>query len=81
LKSELERLGKDERFNFHYTLDKPPSGWKGFQGYVSKEMLQKVFPAPNNNLLMTFCGNKHMRKLVFNLFEEVGYNEDLTARF
>lgn len=43
--------------------------------------MQKVFPAPSQNILMTFCGNKPMKKLVFELFEELKYNEDLTARF
>ena len=75
-------MAKDKRFNIHYTIDKPKTAdWKGFTGYVNQEMMQKVFPTPSQNILMTFCGNKPMRKLVFGLFEELKYNEDLTARF
>jgi len=75
-------MEQDQRFNIKYTVDKPlTNSWNGFVGYVTKEMIQKVFPSPSNDILMTFCGNKAMRKLVFDLFEDIGYNPKLTGRF
>ena len=82
LKEELDRMGEDSRFKVHYTVDKASSkDWNGFEGYVTKDMMKKVFPEPSDKILMTFCGNKHMKKLVFDIFEELGYKEDLTTRF
>jgi len=82
LKEELDRMAEDSRFKVYYTVDKASSkDWTGFEGYVTKEMMKKVFPDPSDKILMTFCGNKYMKKLVFDLFEQLGYNEDLTARY
>ncbi len=82
LKEELDRFGEDGRFKIHYTIDKVTSkDWQGFEGYVTKDMVKKVFPEASDKILMTFCGNKHMKKLVYDIYEELKYKEDLIARF
>ncbi len=82
LRAELERLSEDKRFRFHYTVDRAiTKHWAGFEGLVTKEMIRKVFPHPSEKLLMTYCGSKAMRKHVMPILDELGYNEDLIAKF
>ena len=43
LKDEFDALKKahPDTFNVIYTLDKPSESWKGYKGYVNKEMIQQ----------------------------------------
>ena len=43
------------KINLHYTLDKPNDNWKGFKGFVNKEMLSK-FPKASDDHLIMMCG-------------------------
>lgn len=47
LREKWDKLAKahPERLEVVYFLDKPPSNWNGETGYVSKEKIQKYFPA------------------------------------
>eukprot|EP00158_Paraphelidium_tribonemae_P001800 Partr_v1_DN24824_c0_g1_i3_m29672 putative May mediate the reduction of outer membrane cytochrome b5 (By similarity) len=72
LKQEFDQLAKDhpERFHVHYTLDKPqsPKEWKGFQGYITADMLKAAgMPTPSDNAIMFVCGNDHMMKALSGL--------------
>jgi len=42
VREELETLARDypDRFKLHYTLDRPPAGWKGSTGFIDKEMIE-----------------------------------------
>jgi len=42
----------------HYSVDKPPSNWKGFSGFVTKETLQKILPGSEkgDSILIYVCG-------------------------
>jgi cytochrome-b5 reductase len=42
VREELEALARDypDRFKLHYTLDRPPAGWKGSTGFIDKEMIE-----------------------------------------
>lgn len=58
LKAELDALAKQhpDRFQVQYTLDKPPSGWKGETGFVSKNMVEKYMPGKDENAIIFVCG-------------------------
>jgi len=72
-------MQKDPRFKIHFTVDKAKPGWEGFTGYVTKEMIQKVFPEPSEDIFMGFCGPNKMKRIVTNALEDLGYDENQIA--
>ncbi|KAJ1460937.1 hypothetical protein M885DRAFT_433240 [Pelagophyceae sp. CCMP2097] len=58
VRDELEALAKKHpaRFTLHYTLDRPPAGWKHSTGFITPEMIQKQLPAPGPGTLVLMCG-------------------------
>ena len=66
LRNELELLAKEypNRFKIHYTLDRPPAGWKYSTGFINKEMLEKCMPkaASDGSTQILMCGPPPMIK-------------------
>lgn len=58
LRKEWESLAQQhpDRLKVHYVLDKAPRGWKGETGYVTKDMIQKVFPKGEDKVKAFVCG-------------------------
>lgn len=58
LKEELDREAKahPDKFRVHYFLNEPPAGWKGGEGFVSKEAIQEKLPAPAGDIKILMCG-------------------------
>lgn len=59
VKAELDELAEsNERFKVYYVLDKPPEGWKGGEGFVTKDMISEHCPKPDkeNKILMCVYG-------------------------
>lgn len=59
LKEKFDALAKEhpKQFKAFYVLEKPPSGWSGESGRISKDLLQKAFPAPDGEKFKAFvCG-------------------------
>ncbi|KAJ2766514.1 hypothetical protein IWQ56_003696 [Coemansia nantahalensis] len=54
------------RFTVHYVVDKASSAdWKGDVGYVTRELVQKYFPAPSRDgVLIGVCGPPPMVNVV-----------------
>lgn len=80
VREELEALARDfpERFQLHYTLDRPPAVWKGSTGFVDKNMIQK-YVLKNGSIDSTqilMCGPPGMIKFAClpNL-QELGLDE------
>lgn len=80
VRPELETLAAQfpERFSLHYTLDRPPTGWKYSSGFINKEMLKKycLFNNSCKNTQVFMCGPPPMLKFacVPNLIE-LGFTE------
>lgn len=56
-RKELDDLAaKNKQFNVHYFLNNPPEGWKGGEGFVSKEAIEKNFPKPADDIKVLLCG-------------------------
>ena len=59
MRKELEDL-KARRphmiLDIHYVLDKPPPGWTGGKGYLTKEELAGKLPAPEEGNMVLVCG-------------------------
>ena len=57
LRAELDALQYlHSNFKVHYTLDKPPRGWKGSKGFVTSEMVKAHAPAPGDDVKVLVCG-------------------------
>mmetsp|Transcript_41854 Transcript_41854/g.47561 ORF Transcript_41854/g.47561 Transcript_41854/m.47561 type:complete len:304 (+) Transcript_41854:145-1056(+) len=81
VREELEDFATKypERFQLHYTLDRPPStNWKGGTGFITKDMLEKhLFVKDGKKKIQTFmCGPPPMIKYAClpNL-KELGFTE------
>jgi len=57
LRKELDDLAaKHDNFKVHYVLDKAPAGWKGSEGYVTRELVQRWLPKPAPDTMVMVCG-------------------------
>lgn len=98
LKKELEDLENTypQRFRAFYVLDKPPKGWAGGKGFVSKELLKTVLPEPKEKNIKVFvCGPPGMYKAISgvkkspkdqgeldgSILEQLGYSKDQVYKF
>ncbi|GBG27348.1 NADH-cytochrome b5 reductase-like protein [Hondaea fermentalgiana] len=95
LRDELEALQYlYPSFKVYYTLDKPPSKWKGGEGFVTEEMIREHLPTPNDDCKILVCGPKGLMDHVSGpkasktdqgevggLCEKLGYNKDQVYKF
>lgn len=95
LRKELDaRAAKHKNFKVHYVLEKPPKGWKGSVGYVSKDDIKKYMPAPSDDNLILVCGPPPMMKAISGskapdysqgelagLLKDMGYTEKQVFKF
>lgn len=44
------------QFKVKYIVDKPSETWTGLSGYVTKEMIQELMPAPSDDHFICVCG-------------------------
>lgn len=58
LRDVLEERKKQHprRFKFYLTLDRPPTGWKGFTGFITDSMLVDSVPPASPESLILMCG-------------------------
>ncbi|KAJ7597659.1 NADH-cytochrome b5 reductase [Mycena floridula] len=95
LRQEFDALKKKypSKFDVVYVLDKPPQGWTGPTGYISKELIQKHVSPPSDKLKVFICGpppqvaslagKKAGMKQgeLGGIFKELGYTEDQVRSF
>jgi len=74
MKEQLDEAAKDPRIKIHYTVDHAPQSWKGYRGFITKEMLTETMPKPETNPLLWACGPKPMKKSVKAHLKDLGYN-------
>lgn len=56
LRPELEEAAKDPRVKLHYTVDRPPEGWKYSSGFINADMLAEHMPKPSDDTQILMCG-------------------------
>jgi cytochrome-b5 reductase len=59
LKRELYELENTypQRFKAFWLLDRPPKGWQGGSGFITKQLLKTVLPEPKEeNIKLFVCG-------------------------
>jgi len=67
LKEQIDEIAaKHPQISVHYSVDKPASDWKGFSGFVNKEVLQKTMPDPKqgDTALVYVCGPPPFMKFI-----------------
>jgi len=64
MKQELDGFQSDPRIKIHYIVNTVPSGWTGFEGHITKEMIEKTMPAAGKDTFMWVCGPVSMDKAV-----------------
>lgn len=74
MKEELQEAAKDPRIKIHYIIDTAPPEWKGFTGYITKEILEKVLPKPNDSQFLWSSGPQPMEKIVKEYLLDLGYS-------
>lgn len=58
LRNELDALAYlyPEKLQVRYCLDQPPASWKGYSGFITKDMIEEYLPQPDENHLIMVCG-------------------------
>lgn len=76
LRQELESISS-KRFHLHYTLDRPPVGWKHSSGFIDTDMCREHLPPADESSMIFCCGPPPMIKFACEpSFKELGYRED-----
>jgi NAD(P)H-flavin reductase len=88
LRSELDELAASSngRFKIHYILNKPPPGWTGSTGFISKELIEdhlgRAIEFDDGKMLM--CGPPPMitamKSVVLSLSSVLGDSFDLSSK-
>ncbi len=74
LRETLEKLHEDhEKFQLHYVLLDPPGNWTGDVGYITKDMIDRYMPPPNDDSLVVVCGPPPFCKAMSIHLENLGY--------
>jgi len=87
VREELESLAKEfpDRFKLHYTLDRPPNGWKYSTGHINKDMVQNHVlkdGSSDANTQVLMCGPPPMLKFAcVPALEELGLGENQRFSF
>jgi nitrate reductase (NAD(P)H) len=79
LRGELDELAKRhlDQFQITHILSHPGDDWKGENGHVSKEILEKYAFGPEKGAVALLCGPPTMiQKAVLPALQEMGYKED-----
>lgn len=79
LREELDELTAAHSSCFHlwYTLDKAPDNWKFSEGFVNADMIEKHFPPPSDNVLVSMCGPPPMIQFACNpALDKLGFKPE-----
>ncbi len=63
------------KLKIFYTLDQANEDWKGWTGYVTKEMLLTAFGKHTNDGLVCMCGPRLMTEKCIEYLDEIGHQK------
>jgi len=86
LKDELMTLAENHKdaFELYLTVDVQPDeseGWKQGVGFITKDMLEKVMPAPGPETLILYCGPPPFENMMKEHLAKLGYDADMQFKF
>ncbi|KAI9367274.1 hypothetical protein BJX61DRAFT_529257 [Aspergillus egyptiacus] len=75
LREELDNFAKQfpNKFQVRYVLARPPEGWTGYSGFVSKEMIEKHIGGPADEDKVLLCGPPPMINAMKKTLEGLGW--------
>merc|ERR1711967_153216 len=63
-----------KQLKIHYTLDRPPKGWKYSEGFITDTMIAEHLPGPKEKSLVLMCGPPPMVKFACQAnLDKLGY--------
>ncbi len=65
----------------YYVLEKPPAGWTGGKGYVSKDMVHEHLPLPHADVITLRCGPPPMNRAVEGILDAQGFTKEMQFEF
>lgn len=77
LQEEIGKLaGKyPEKLSVHHVLARPPSGWEGETGWITRDIIEKRLPLPGEKTGYLLCGTEGMVKAMKQHLEGLGGRE------
>eukprot|EP01023_Acetabularia_acetabulum_P061282 TRINITY_DN739_c0_g2_i1.p1 TRINITY_DN739_c0_g2~~TRINITY_DN739_c0_g2_i1.p1 ORF type:complete len:854 (+),score=198.42 TRINITY_DN739_c0_g2_i1:164-2725(+) len=83
LREELDELvQKFPNLNVHYTLDRPPAGWKYSQGFINEQMIRDSLFGPASDSIVIMCGPPPMLKFAcYPNLKKIGHTEEAMMTF
>ncbi|KAJ6897155.1 NADH--cytochrome b5 reductase 1 [Populus alba x Populus x berolinensis] len=60
---------------------RPPEGWEGGIGFISKEMIQSHCPPPATDVQILRCGPPPMNKAMAAHLNDLGYTAQMQFQF
>ncbi|KAI5957216.1 hypothetical protein KGF54_000144 [Candida jiufengensis] len=77
LKNEIDEIAKRyPNFEVFYTVTHPTEEWDQGKGYINRDMLEKHSPKPNDDNMLFICGPPEMKRSIFELSQEIGWNKE-----
>lgn len=74
LKEELDDyVDSYPGFDIKYVLNNPPANWNGYEGIITKGLLEKELPQPNEDTKVFICGPMEMKKAMLEHLEDLGW--------
>lgn len=74
LKLELDEMAKKyPDLTVHYCVNKPSESWTGARGYVTKELVEELMPAPLAENRLFVCGPPEMKRSMIDITESLGW--------
>ncbi|CAN8064691.1 unnamed protein product [Agarophyton chilense] len=82
LRQELDELAEtDDRFSVYYVVNEASPTWGGGVGFVTKDMLEDRFGAPDSDALVLMCGPPPMNKAMKVVLADMGYADSQVFKF
>lgn len=77
LKENLDSLAKQypQKFQVHYVLVIPPSGWTGSVGFVTADLIRQKLAEPSDDSRVLLCGPPPMLTAMKEALSGLGYQE------
>lgn len=76
LKEELDvYLEEYPNFDLRYFVKHPSPSWNGYTGWITKDILKKELPEPNDDTKIFICGPMDMKKQMLHDLEELGWSK------
>lgn len=77
MREELEQFAaaKPDQIKIYYVLNNPPDNWKGYQGFVTAEILTELLPPPSPENKLLLCGPLPMTNAIKKAAVELGWEK------